>query len=201
MNTSNSKALPLELACNRLSAFFPLLQQGVGLQVTVGRTIKQMLCQELGISPDYVDGSINTIFLNGNPVDQVDGAQIDNGDTLALSAAMPGLAGATLRKGGVLAPFRSSISYARPQSCGDACSGTVVIKLFNMVLKDLGPGLLAYGIVISRERLDPILERCNLPEDCPGGRLDNVPVDGRQLRERLEVLDGKHVRLRVVPVV
>jgi hypothetical protein len=86
--------------------FFQLLQQGFAVKVQAGCSVKTLLCEQLGLSPEYLEERIQTIFLDGRPVDDVNSAIIEDGSTLALSAAMPGLAGATLRKGGYYAPMR-----------------------------------------------------------------------------------------------
>jgi len=59
----------------------------------VGLSVKKVLCEQWGISPEYLDKRVKTIFLNGNAVDDIDKAILQDGSTLALSAAMPGLAG------------------------------------------------------------------------------------------------------------
>ena len=50
-------------------------------------------------------------MLDGKPVDDIGAALVQDGSTLALSAAMPGLVGATLRRGGAYSSFRSAITY------------------------------------------------------------------------------------------
>ncbi|WP_054693113.1 hypothetical protein [Desulfosarcina cetonica] len=92
----------------------PLMQKGVGLPAQIGCTIRQFLCDQLGISDAYLDQRIQTLFLNARPVDDVDGAILQDGATLALSAAMPGLLGATMRKGGHYAPSARPSPWRRP---------------------------------------------------------------------------------------
>ena len=74
----------------------------------------------LGLSPEYVDKRIQTLFLNGKAIDNPDTALLKEDSTLALSAAMPGLLGATLRKGSYYARMRNEISY-QEQSEGITC--------------------------------------------------------------------------------
>ena len=90
--------------------FLPLLEKGAGIEVVVGGTLRQLLVDQLGIEPAYIDDEIQTIFLNAKAIDDVDQTVIRDGDVLALSGAMPGLAGATLRKGGKYAALRKEIS-------------------------------------------------------------------------------------------
>ena len=73
-------------------------------------------------------------------------AIVPDGGTLALSAAMPGLVGAVLRKGGLLSPFRSSISHRGTADTGNEHEGTVTIKLFNLLMAEIGGVFTTRGI-------------------------------------------------------
>jgi len=131
-----------------ISRFLKLLERGFTVNIEASLSIRELLCRHLGISEKYVDERIQTIFLNGKPVDNVNTAWVANGSKLALSAAMPGLVGATFRKGGFYAPLRDTISYNQKENSVSKGSGEMVLKLFNMVAKELGPKLLAEGIQI-----------------------------------------------------
>jgi hypothetical protein len=69
-----------------------------------------------------------------------------DGSVVALSGAMPGLAGAVFRRGGVYASFRSNIASASKHFKGIAGEGTVLLKLFNQAAADLGPLFLKKGV-------------------------------------------------------
>ena len=112
-----------------------------------------MLCGQCGVPEHYLDHRIQTVFLNGKAVDNVDDSIVSDGAALALSAAMPGLAGATLRKGGRYAAMRRQISHRSAASCAAGGEGLVVIKLFNMILRELGPRFLSLGIRVRGEDL------------------------------------------------
>jgi hypothetical protein len=61
---------------------------------------------------------------------------------------MPGLVGATMRRDGTFSSLRGSISH---QACGEDCPerpGLVTVKLFNLLMARLGPGLLSRGVVV-----------------------------------------------------
>ena len=105
------------------------------------------------IEQDYLDNRIQTIFLNGKPVDDVNSAIVKDGSTISLSAAMPGLAGATMRRGGTLASMRSGISHVSAETSEDSCEGKVTIKFFNLISKELGPEFLNRGIIIDGKTL------------------------------------------------
>ena len=162
----------------RVACFFLLLQQGVRARRRVGRPLGAFLREELGAGPETI-GRIQSIFLDGRPVDDIAAAVVRDGSTLALSAALPGLVGATLRRGGTYASFRSGITH---QGQGGACApgtGWVTVKLFNLIMDELGPGLLRGGVLVRASDLAGLLPE--LPEDLwqGGGRvtLDDQPVD------------------------
>ena len=124
-----------------------LFGSGVGIPAQVGMPLVELLCGRIGIAPDYLDQRVQTIFVDGRTVDRPEEVRITEHATVALSAAMPGLMGATLRKGGLLAVFRKDISQ-RPTDRLEAehHDTMVTLKLFNMVAKELGPMLLQQGI-------------------------------------------------------
>jgi hypothetical protein len=126
--------------------FFGLLQSGFALKLAAGSDIKSFLCRQVGLPEDYFAERIQTLFLDGRPVDDAATAQIRDGSRLALSAAMPGVAGALFRKGGRYSAMRKGISYRQQDVMPDEEAGWVTIKLFNLVLKELGPFFLAKGV-------------------------------------------------------
>jgi hypothetical protein len=133
----------------QMAVWTPLLGGGIGIATPLGISLKEFLCGQLKIPSQYLEQRIQTILVNSHPVDDVEQLLIADGDVIALSAAMPGLAGATLRRGGHLAPMRAAISRQRGQS-RDASkrSGVVIVKLFNMVATEIGPRILAREIYI-----------------------------------------------------
>ena len=136
------------------SAFLPLLQQGFRVSAMVGCNIQNLLCDQFGMMPAYLTDRINTIFLDSKPVDDVASAVVRDGATLALSASMPGLVGATFRKAGCLASFRGSITYQNEDDAPAVChEGTVTLKLFNLLVSEMGPLFLKRGIWISGHEL------------------------------------------------
>jgi hypothetical protein len=140
-------SLSFVLKPDHLAVFFPLLQQGVRVEARVGCDIQSLLCDQFKLAPDYLADRITTIFLNGKPVDDVTSAVVTDGATLALSAAMPGLVGATLRKAGCLASFRNTISHRNEATPAAAFEdGFITLKLFNMLLPEMGPQYLAHGV-------------------------------------------------------
>ena len=115
MNKKNEgfPAAELQISVNaaQLPEFFQLLQQGIILRREVGCSVKSFLYHQLQLSCEFVEDKIQTIFLDGKPVDDLDAAYVKDGCSLALSAAMPGLVGATMRRGGYYASLRAQISH------------------------------------------------------------------------------------------
>lgn len=163
--------------------FSLILQQGFAIKAHVGCTVQELLCQQLGVSPEYLEERIQTIFLDGNPIDDVTSAYIRSGSTIALSAAMPGLAGATLRRGGYYAPLRSQISHRETDGTQFLHEGIVSLKLFNLLLKELGPKFLKQGIWINGRELSDFFKR--QPDDF-WDRCKVIEIDGQEVApERL----------------
>ena len=137
----------------QLPGFYQILQAGCMVKALVGCSIKSFLTQQMGISPEYISDRIHSIFLEGRPVDDIDSAIIHDGSHLSLSAAMPGLVGATMRRGGFYGALRSSITYNESDSRCEIAEGCVHMKLFNLLMKELGPDLLNSGIYLKSSQL------------------------------------------------
>jgi hypothetical protein len=89
-------------------------------------------------------------------VDDLDGAVISPGCLVALSAAMPGLVGAVMRRNSPYASFREAISHpgqAGDEQAQEPASCLVRVKLFNAVMREWGPELLSRGILLEPSRI------------------------------------------------
>jgi hypothetical protein len=171
LNTALVANLELDLIEYDVQIFTPLMQRGVFMRIDQGATLRSFLCQALGLATDFVETSISTIFLNGRPVDSLE-VKLRHGDILALSAAMPGLAGATMRRGGMVATLRSNISHREEDRLeeGDV-EGFILVKLFNTLIPALGPLLLQRGVLVGRDILKDLLQDPDFWERCPRVRL------------------------------
>lgn len=149
---AEENTLRMILPQQQLAAFFPMLQRGIWIRTEVGCGVMSLLTKQFGIAEDYVIERITTLFLDGKPIDDLETSYVKDGSTLALSAAMPGLVGATMRRGGHLAAMRGSITYhsEKKQLSG---TGRVKIKLFNMVMTELGAIFLAHGVCLTAGEL------------------------------------------------
>jgi len=158
-NHSSSPAHSLRLSVEpaKINTFLSLFTAGVSLPVQTGATLKELICDQLGVSEDYFENRIQTIFLNFKAVDAPEKAVVNDGAVVTLSAAMPGLVGATMRKGGTFAGFRSGIFCAQDEACLEATQGAITLKLLNMVARELGPTFLEKGIYLPGDQLASFL--------------------------------------------
>jgi len=160
-------ALTFHFSDSNPGTWATLLGLGIGILTTAGITLKNFLCGQLMIPADYLENRIQTILMNSRAVDDVDQVYIADGDVVALSAAMPGLAGATLRRGGHLAPMRAAISQNRTMAAADDHQrAIVVLKLFNLVAKEIGPQILSAGFCLKGKDLT-LLPDQNIISDDP----------------------------------
>lgn len=141
--------LHLVVDTEHLHNLFLIMQTGFMIRTQVGCTLRTFLTGELGLSPDFIEERIQTIFLDGQPVDDVDTAIVKDGSSLALSSAMPGLVGAAMRRGGFYGRLRSSITYQETEAAGSQSQGTVRMKLYNLLMAELGELFLHRGISVA----------------------------------------------------
>jgi hypothetical protein len=193
--------LCIQLPKPLLERFNTLFGEGVGFKTHTGIPLASFLCEQLGIASDYLDQRVQTIFVNARAVDRVEQIFVGPGDVIALSAAMPGLAGATLRKGGLLAGFRKDISHVDdPKASGTAHKTMVTLKLFNLVAREIGAQLLQNGVWIKGKRVEPFLEQIEkAPLPAPRALLwNNRPESAERVRERIQADGLIHLRLQIV---
>ncbi|MGD9364107.1 MAG: hypothetical protein PVH87_00300 [Desulfobacteraceae bacterium] len=138
------------------AAFLPFLQKGFYVEISTGNLL-EILCRTCGLDAQQVHQRIQTVFLNGKPVDDMASVYVRDKDCLALSAAMPGLVGATMRSGGVLAGFRHSISHRPEAAQSNQQGGVLSIKLFNLLIKEIGLRLLRQGILVKGDDLQDLM--------------------------------------------
>lgn len=133
-----------------------LLQKGVGIPAPSGTSVGDFLEQILGLTPQYIDTDVRTIFLNCSPVDDIDAVHVKDGDVLSLSAAMPGLVGIAMGRNTPVSGFRSDISA---KDCGEVPKGDalITVKLFNLVAREVGPEILSRGVIVSAGALKSAL--------------------------------------------
>jgi len=154
------RALPVTLILkttkNAAGKTATLLQRGFVLPVTGTISIAELLIELPGFNEEYIRDRVQTIFVNGIAEDNT-GRELLPGDALALSAAMPGLAGAIFRRGGQHASLRTRPEAVKSDKTDH--SGFITLKLFNMIATETGPQLLQDGILIKGKILVRFLDR------------------------------------------
>jgi len=177
--------LSLIVKAELVPIFFQLLGQGFKVNSQIGCSVKELLCNQLGIHEDYLKERIQTIFLNAKVVDDFKSANVNEGSVLALSGAMPGLVGAILRSGGIYAGMRSQISHNTIEESSQKGAAQITLKLLNLVAKELGPTFLQNGIIIKAEVLQDFIERhlAELKARCIAAELGDKPVEADNLRK------------------
>jgi hypothetical protein len=202
MNPNQSVDLVLQVeeeTYTLLTAKLPvLLQKGFMVTMRPGLSVGKFLRQHL--PPEYIARRISTVFLDGKPVDDIDGAILRDGSTLALSGAMPGLVGAVMRRGGYYSSFRDSITYCKQEETHrtDPEEGMIRLKLFNLVMKDLGPVFLEIGVYLETELFIGFLEQQRkLIGFCRQALLDRTPVEPARLYEHPMLKSREWVRLGI----
>lgn len=184
-NTPVSGSVDLILEPELIPRFFGFLRQGVQLEARVGCSIESLLCGQFGLSPEYLDERVQTLFLDGKPVDDVKSTIIKDGSTLALSAAMPGLAGAMLRKGGYYSGMRREISHREKSQSVSARQGTFCLKLFNLLVDEIGPVFLEYGVLVKGSDLEDFFkgQPDKFRDGCRKVIVDDEEVDSIKLSQ------------------
>ena len=180
-----------------IARFFLLLQQGVNIKRRVGCSVDVFLRREIGATPETIE-KIQSILLDGKPVDDINASLLHGGSTLALSAALPGLVGATLRRGGAYSSFRNAITH---HETGKACAseeGWVCVKIFNLLMSELGPDLLRTGVLLkSSDLFGFLMDRAEDFQTRYSAMLDGKPIDVGMLEENMGLAGTDQIFLTV----
>jgi hypothetical protein len=169
----------------RIGDFFPIMQRGFLVPAWLPCTVGNLLHEQFGIDSAYVSDRITTIFLDGKAIDDPDEALVSDHSTIALSAAMPGVVGASLRRGSFYAAMRDAVTYTDREIPAESFAGVVCIKIFNLLLNELGQGFLKGGIIMTPSDLsDFILDHPEtIRQGCHVGAKNGQPFDPSSLTE------------------
>jgi len=186
--------LELNLPATALPGFASLLQHGVLFPIQKPTPLLSFLITLPGFSADYIEENVQTIFINGVAADSLNKEMVD-GTTVALSAAMPGLAGAIFRRQGVHGSLRSKqVTDAPPVQSG---AGFLILKFFNSIATDRVKDLLQEGVLVSGKALVRFAQmREHLFESPICLKLDGQEVPYTNLLEKVKKLDLIEVRLK-----
>lgn len=185
---SDLPLVEMRLPKDRLANFNSLLRQGFYVLVPGGMSLQQILLQEFDIPQDYLQHRVQTIFLDSNPVDDLEQAYPRDWSVLALSSAMPGLVGATMRKGGYYSALRGSISYQGQAAVEGQQDLSLQVKLFNFLAPELAGNFLCRGIFLENSRLLECLQQQASSFWAPPAKLflQGRQIDWAELESRLQ---------------
>jgi hypothetical protein len=143
---------------NKMSRILsPILQKGIMVKTLTGVTVRRLLEDELKLSHNIIDNQIATVFLDGRPVDNIDSAIVKDNSEIALSGAMPGFVGATMRRGGFYSAMRAGITHTDENLAIETHHGLVKIKLYNSLIDLIGPILFSSGFFLSVYEVNHLL--------------------------------------------
>ncbi len=198
MPNTDKPGLLLSVESDGLASFFYLLQSGFGSQIRVGQNVETTLTREFGLDAGLIE-KIQTVFLDGKAVDDLAASVVREGSILALSAAMPGLVGATLRRGGYYAAMRSQITAVETHDTAVVKDGMVRVKVFNILLKELAPIFLRKGIWIEKKVLRDFLaaQPQSFWSGCKEARINGAEVAPEAVVNWPWPDEDEHIRLAV----
>lgn len=182
------EALELDILVSpgNLDRFTPLLQAGLFLECNRPQTVGELLSSLPGFSREYITGRIETIFLNGLPVDELTTPITGSQPVLAISAAMPGLAGAIFRKNSYHAHLRTAAANSDNPAEKDGGSQQIRLKLFNFISKERGGDLLKQGCLLQADSVRKFFSlHQDLLEDIVAIRGAGSDIPPNQLQETL----------------
>ncbi len=182
-----------------VSYFQELFQAGFQYRCHVGTSIEDFLLRQLGLDRNLVNERINTIFLDGSCVDHIETAVIEDGSVLALSGALPGLAGASLRRNGYYASMRDSITHFSVEPDLHAREGTITIKLFNVLIRELGSTFLKNGIVVNHPVMTHFFQERqeDFWKEIGEAYLEDRLISGRMLAEERVFKDTESIMISI----
>jgi hypothetical protein len=147
--------LTLNCPHDSLLRLVTVLQSGFLHRCREGETITSCLLGLEGFTREYIEKEIQTIFYNGDALDDLETVLSGDRPIIALSSAMPGLAGAILKRNSPCGILRKSRSVGPSATSGRLLN--TEIKMFNTVALDRGPTLFQRGITIKSSDLSSFL--------------------------------------------
>ncbi len=176
-----------------LVMFTTLLQSGIEISCPAGKSLAHFLAELPAFTKQYITETVQTIFLDGEPVDNLKQGFTKKRQTLALSASMPGLAGAILRRNSFHAALRERAR--QPSNNTPGVTETIVtLKLFNTIAQDKGPSFLAEGITINSQKVTQFFTtRSTLLEKNLYIKRDNKQLTKEEFFQLLR--DNSYIRL------
>jgi hypothetical protein len=160
--TMNPPELSFTIESRDISFYTTLLQSGIEIKCPANESVARFLNRLPGFTINYISDVVQTIFLNGTAVDDLTVPLYGEEPILALSAAMPGLAGAIFRRNSFHAALRTTPDKKTENT--ESAHITVTLKLFNSIASERGPELLKKSVIIKTGHLTNFLaKRPSLP--------------------------------------
>jgi len=196
-----TRTLRVKAPAEALEALTPLAREGLGVDITAGCSLRATLADDLGLGRECVETRIQTVFLDGSPVDDIDTDFARPGSVLALAGALPGVAGIAMQRGSRIGVYREGITH---QACHPVWQDSsvaetprrlrVTLKLFNTVAVECLAQVLRHGVEVRAGRLAELLDE--RPEALAQAELelDGAPLSRTALAAALR---GENVPLRV----
>lgn len=194
MTTKNSSptVVTIEVKTESFGGFTTLLQGGFFLDIRQGTSIGELLESLPGFSHDYIQEKVETIFLDGLPADDLAQPLLNDETVLAISSAMPGLAGAIFRKNSVHASLRTHPQIISPKSQTSLKQIQVRLKLFNTIAVEKGEQILNEGCTIMASTLKRFLNYRQVLTSC----IKKIKVNGEEITlSKLSILLDGHERI------
>jgi hypothetical protein len=193
---NRSISLVILAAPEELEALAPLVREGVEILVPAGRSLRATMEEDLGLGRECVDARVRAVFLDGSPVDDIDGDCARPGCTLALAGALPGVAGICMERESRIGVYREGITHAAPTPASAKREQLrMTLKLFNTIAAECLAQVLAKGVELRAARLAELLDE--RPWALAGAKLS---LEGAEVtREALaDALRGRDATLRLV---
>ncbi len=192
---TNSPSFDLIVSLESIERFSTLLQTGLIYQVKKGLSLRAFLNELPGFDMAYIVDRVQTIFLDGNTIDDLETPLVQDNIILAISAAMPGLAGAIFRKNSIHKALRTQENFGKVKDSKKE-NLTLTLKLFNMIAQEKGKELLSAGVTINGRNLyDFLMDRPSLKTTIQEIYRDKKPVTTNQFISAAK--SRKNVRLRI----
>ena len=147
MQIENTEKVTVHVSEGSIGKFVYMLQLGILKPSTTDEMLGPFLLKLPDFTTDYIVDEVQTIFLDGTAIDDLETPLTGESPVVAISAAMPGLSGAIFRRNSIHAALRStevdrSADNLKPQP------NCVTLKLFNAIAQDKGSQILKEGVTI-----------------------------------------------------
>lgn len=185
-------SLLIHASAQNLAGLAALAREGLGVSIGAGRSLRQTLTDDLGLGTECVECRIQTIFLDGSPVDDIDADHARPGSALALAGALPGVAGICMQRGSRIGVFREGITHQTQELPASEQKLRITLKLFNVIAEECLAQVLSRGVEVRAGRLAELLDAN--PAALAHARLE---LDGRDVsrQELANALRGDNAPL------